>query len=272
MKLAATLVEKPWGRHDLPGWAEPPQEGREPIGELWFAPPDGTHLPLLVKYLFTGERLSVQVHPDDAQGRARGLTGGKTECWYIIDAEPGATLGIGTAMALDPQQLRDAALDGSIEQKMVWHPVAAGDFFFIPAGTVHAVGAGITLVEIQQNVDVTYRLYDYGRPRELHLEDGTAVSRAQPYDAAHALRSAEGGPRERLLVQDPLLTVLRTGDADLLRARLGAGPVWIVPLAGVATADGEAAGVGECLYLDDTTTLRLSDDAWMLAATQGEQA
>ncbi|QGP81007.1 class I mannose-6-phosphate isomerase [Sphingobium sp. CAP-1] len=270
MKLVANYVEKPWGRHDLPNWASPPQDLKEPIGELWFTPPDGAHLPLLVKYLFTSERLSVQVHPDDAQGHARGLAGGKTECWYIVDAQPGATLGIGLKRVLDPQQLRDAALDGSIEREMVWHPVTAGDFFFIPAGTVHAVGAGITLVEVQQNVDVTYRLYDYGRPRELHLEDGAAVSRALPYDMSNAVRASEQGPVERTLAQCPIFTVLRATDADDIRAKLGNRPVWIIPLNGMATAAGETAIVGACLYLDSPASLRLSEDALVLVAVEGQ--
>ena len=85
-----------------------------------------------------------------------------------------------------PQTLDREARDGSLEQSMDWKPVKAGDFFYIPAGTVHAIGPGLTLVEVQQNNDVTYRLYDYGRPRELHLEDGVAVSRA-----AAVSRSAE---------------------------------------------------------------------------------
>lgn len=272
MKLVATYVEKPWGRADLPAWALPPSDARAPIGELWFTPPDGAHLPLLVKYLFTSQRLSVQVHPDDEQGRARGLTGGKSECWYIVDAAPDATLGIGMDAVLGPQALRDAALDGSIAHRMVWHRVAPGDFFFIPAGTVHAVGAGITLIEIQQNVDVTYRLHDYGRPRDLHLDDGTAVSRAEPYDMDHAVRAADGGPVERSLVQSPLFTVLRSGNADALGDHLGKGPVWIVPLAGTVTAEEDSATLGECLYLDGITTLHLSDEALVLAAIQGEHA
>lgn len=269
MKLVANFVEKPWGRCDLPDWAGCPAGLKAPIGELWFTAPDGAALPLLVKYLFTSERLSVQVHPDDAQGRARGLPGGKSECWYIIDAAPGATLGIGLRRALDAQQLRAAAQDGSIEREMMWHPVAPGDFFFIPAGTIHAVGAGIMLVEIQQNVDVTYRLYDYGRARALHLDDGAAVSRAVPYDMGQAVRALEGGVMEQSLVRCPIFTVLRARDADSLRAQLGQQPVWIIPLAGMAMAGGDCATVGECLYLDSPASLRLSPDAIVLAAVQG---
>src|SRR3546814_17216030 len=101
------------------------------------------------------------VHPNDAQARERGLPGGKEECWYILDAEPDAKLGIGLTRRLSGEELRAAALDGSIEQLMDWKAVNAGDFFFIPAGTVTDIGAGLKLVEVQQNFDVTSRLYDY---------------------------------------------------------------------------------------------------------------
>ena len=93
----------------------------ERIGEVWFT--DGADLPLLAKYIFTSEKLSVQVHPNDEQARARGLARGKSECWYILEAEPGATLGLGLTRAIDSEELRAAALDGSIEQLMDWRPV-----------------------------------------------------------------------------------------------------------------------------------------------------
>lgn len=171
--LSRRIVEKPWGKDILP----PPfagETGRR-IGEIWYEPPPEMR-DVLVKYIFTSEKLSVQVHPSDDQARALGESDrGKEECWLVLDAEPGALLGLGFAQALSTEQLRSAALDGSIETLMAWHPVSRGDFFYIPAGTVHAIGAGITLVEVQQNSDITYRLYDYGRPRELHLAKGLAV-------------------------------------------------------------------------------------------------
>lgn len=179
MQLTRHFVEKPWGRTDLPpGFAAPSEQK---IGEVWYEMPDQTPLPLLVKWLFTSEKLSIQVHPNDAEAHMRGLSSGKEECWYIVDATPDAVLGIGTTQPLDSAALRAASLSGEIEQLIDWKPVKAGDYFYIPAGTVHAIGAGITLVEVQQYADVTYRLYDYGRSRELHLDDGLAVSKAQPY-------------------------------------------------------------------------------------------
>ncbi|WP_293969485.1 class I mannose-6-phosphate isomerase [Sphingopyxis sp.] len=112
--------------------------------------------------------------------RARGEAAGKEECWFILEAELGSTLGIGTVRPLGAAKLRAAALSGAIEDLMESHALTAAMFFHIPPGTVHAIGGGISLIEIQQKSDVTYRLYGYGRPRELHLGDGTAVARAVP--------------------------------------------------------------------------------------------
>jgi mannose-6-phosphate isomerase len=206
------------------------------IGEVWFTA--ATDKPLLVKYLFTSERLSIQVHPNGEQARARGLSRGKSECWYILEAEPDASLGLGLKREVSADALRAAALDGSIEQLMDWRPVRAGDFFMVPAGTIHAVGAGISLLEFQQNSDVTYRLYDYGRPRELHLDDGIAVARAERYPDALAQHLA---PDEfRTLVDGPRF-VLAHSDRDMFEDR----ERWLIPLEGAAGN----ASAGDCLLL-----------------------
>ena len=150
--LPTREVEKVWGRDRLPAPFAAPDGKR--IGEIWFEPPED--LPeLLVKYIFTSEKLSIQTHPDDDQSEAMGKgRQGKSECWYVIDAEPGATLGVGFADHVDADAMRAAALDGSIEDMLVWHEVKAGDFFYIPANTVHAIGAGVSLIEVQQNSDI----------------------------------------------------------------------------------------------------------------------
>ena len=139
MKLSRQYVEKPWGRDVLPSGFDAPAGQR--IGEVWFT--DGEDLPLLAKYIFTSESLSIQVHPSDQQARLRGLPGGKTECWYILNAEPEAKLGLGLRHPVEADDLRRAALDGSVEGLMDWRPVRGGDFFYVPAGTIHAIGAGI---------------------------------------------------------------------------------------------------------------------------------
>src|SRR6476619_6499340 len=123
MKLSRRYVEKPWGRTDLPGFVRA-ADGRR-IGEVWFTAQQD--LPLLAKYIFTSERLSVQVHPDDQQARARGLMQGKSECWLILDAEPGAVVGFGLKREASRQALRAAAVDGSIEDLLDWRPVRRGD-------------------------------------------------------------------------------------------------------------------------------------------------
>jgi mannose-6-phosphate isomerase len=239
MKLRRQYVEKPWGRTELPSIFDPPAGQR--IGEVWFT--GGSELPLLAKYIFTSERLSIQVHPDDAQARARGLAQGKNECWYILEAEPDATLGLGLKHELTDSELRAAALDGSIEQLMDWRPVSKGDFFFVAAGTVHAIGAGISLLEFQQNADVTYRLYDYGRPRELHLDDAVAVAQAGPYPSTLAQHIHEADVQ--VLVEGPQFTLLQTrGDALQERQR------WVLPLDGTVRSANDRAEAGECLLLE----------------------
>ena len=121
MKLQAHAVEKPWGRTDLATIFGGSSDRR--IGEIWFETPAPENLPLLVKYIFTSEKLSVQVHPNDDEARHRGLAQGKNECWYILDAEEGATLGLGLKSEISSAELRAAAVDGSIEELMDWRPV-----------------------------------------------------------------------------------------------------------------------------------------------------
>jgi mannose-6-phosphate isomerase len=252
VKLDRRYVEKPWGRTSLPAMFDAP--GGEKIGEVWFTGSD--ELPLLAKYIFTSERLSIQVHPDDDQARARGLERGKSECWYILDAEPGATIGLGLEHSVSADELRQAALDGSIEGLIDWRPVAPGDFFFVPAGTIHAIGAGISLLEFQQNADVTYRLYDYGRPRALHLDAGVAVAQRARYPdilAQHVSPEAQ-----RTLVDGPhFMLVHGHGDALTDRRR------WVLPLDGAVTSGNDVAQAGECLLLEAGERLA-ADGARML--------
>ncbi len=260
IRLTTKYVEKPWGRTGLPA-IFPNPDGRR-IGEIWFDGPEGEHPPLLVKYIFTSEKLSIQVHPNDAEARERGLPGGKEECWYILDAEPGATLGIGLKRPLNAEELRAAALDGSIEALMDWKPVKPGDFFFIPAGTVHAIGAGITLVEAQQNVDVTYRLYDYGRPRELHLDDGVAVSRAEPYP--FPARNVPLGSEAWLMSGEPFKLAMKTlevGETLTLPS-----PAWFIPLSGAGRIGGQDWHGSECWLTKSETELRAREKANVLIA------
>lgn len=250
--LPIRTVAKPWGRADLP----PAFGGHvaEPIGEVWFEPPAELDS-LLIKYIFTSENLSVQCHPSDEQTHALGLgRQGKEECWLVLDAEPGARLAIGFEHAVDPATMRAAMQDGSIEQLLAWHPVSAGDFFYIPANTVHAIGAGITLVEVQQNSDITYRLYDYGRPRELHVEQGAAVALCQPYPRHHHQRLTATGLVQ--LVDGPYFRLDRLdGAPDAAVAARYSGPLLVVPLDCHLTLAGSAVDPGQCALADSLAAI-----------------
>jgi mannose-6-phosphate isomerase len=261
-KLTTRMVAKPWGKDQLPAPFVAPVG--EHIGEVWFEPPAKFDA-LLVKYIFTSEALSVQVHPSDAQTEAAGLgRQGKEECWLVVDAQPGAALGIGFREPLGPEAMRAAALDGSIEHLLEWHPVTAGDFFYIPANTVHAIGAGISLVEIQQNSDITYRLYDYGRPRELHLDEGMAVAQGIPHPPALRTRLAPVGGAT--LVEGPLFRLDRL-DGEVpgqVRRRYGSEPVLVIPLDAAVHVAGEIIAAGECALAPSLDAVMLADGAKVL--------
>lgn len=248
-QLETRMVDKVWGRDHLPApFAAPPGER---IGEIWFEPP--LEMPqVLVKYLFTSEKLSVQVHPSDAN--ALPGEAGKEECWLVLDAEPDARLAIGFERDVTAEEIAAASHDGSIEQLLTWHPARAGDLFYLPAGTVHAIGPGLALVEVQQNSDTTFRLYDYGRPRTLHLDRALAVAEGRPYAAEHR-RHISDGP---VLVNGPhfrLDRIVGRPDAAALAAYPGA--LLVLPLEGeVMTHDSAVcAQAGECLYASTIAAL-----------------
>lgn len=250
MQLLPThRVEKIWGRKELP--APFTNNGEAPVGEIWFDPP--AELPdLLVKYLFTSEKLSVQVHPGDAEA-PEGMRG-KEECWLILAAEPGARLAIGLAAPVTQEALRRAALDGSIEQLLIWHEVTAGDFFYLPAGTIHAIGPGISLIEVQQNSDITYRLYDYGRPRELHLDNALKVARRNSY----AKRSRDGGQPwdERVLHEGQHFRLDRIDGAPGTQTMARyVGRLLLIPVEGDYSVAGEPVPAGSCALVEDVTAI-----------------
>lgn len=263
MHLPTRTIEKVWGMDVLPAPFVAPEGKR--IGEIWFEPPE--ELPeLLVKYLFTSEKLSVQCHPDDGQAEAAGLgRNGKEECWLVVAAEPGATLGIGFKRELSPEEMRAAALDGSIEELMVWHEVQAGDFFYIPANTVHAIGPGCSIIEIQQNSDITYRLYDYGRPRELHLEAGMAVADGAPYP--EHLRQCIPASGSATLVDGPHFALdLIDGVADDAQLYAYVGKLLVVPISGDVLVSGEVVSPGECAYAPGIADVTFAPEGKALVA------
>jgi len=213
-RLKPWFSERVWGRRDLRPWYA--ETGtNELVGEAWLTGPQcvvetgefegrtlsslesemGGEFPLLVKLLFPNEKLSVQVHPDDAQAKAAGETRGKTECWYVLEAEPGASVALGLKDGVDAAKVKAAVADGTMEDLMQWVPVSVGDMLFVDAGTVHAIGPGVVLLETQQTSDVTYRLYDYGRPRELHLEQGLKVIKTKTDAGKVAAKEIDGFTR-----------------------------------------------------------------------------
>jgi mannose-6-phosphate isomerase len=193
------FVARVWGYSDLRPWYDKVAVG-EPIGEVWLTGDDsliatgphagkrldalfaeqpeallGAHVPataspLLIKVLFAEQKLSVQVHPDDAMAQKYGLARGKTECWYALAAKPGAEVAVGLKAGATLARVEEEIRSGTLENSLNLVPVEKGDLIYVDAGTVHAIWPGAVLLETQQNADVTYRMFDYGRPRELHIE------------------------------------------------------------------------------------------------------
>ncbi len=248
------VVHKPWGVSDLRPWSS--VDGtNDAVGELWFARADknASSPALLLKLLFTSEPLSIQVHPDDTFARAMGMPNGKSEAWYIISAKPDAKIGIGLKHRVTPQQLRASIRDGSIVDLVQWRLVAKGDVVSIPAGTIHALGAGIVLAEIQQHSDATFRLFDYGRGRELHEDNGVAVANAWPFGSA--------GSGSRLTSERTVLVASRHFVFEKLDLPAGSSwallaerETWLLVLDGHAAIGLAMVSVGQAIFANGGRT------------------
>ena len=200
--MSPAFDPRPWGTLDLSA-IYPNHKFNEKIGEAWLtgdncvvangplakrslgdlskefgselvgtAAPDPQRFPLLLKFLFPEEKLSVQVHPDDATAQSFGEPWGKTECWYVAHAKPGAQIALGLQPGVTRVQFEQAIQEKRAEELLNWINVYQGEMIYVAGGTVHTLGPGSVIVETQQQSDTTYRLYDYGRPRPLHLEQG----------------------------------------------------------------------------------------------------
>ncbi len=267
--LTPHRVEKLWGRRQLwPGFADPPTDGH-PVGEVWFQTPGDHDSEILVKYLFTSEKLSVQVHPNDQQAHAAGLSRGKDECWLILAAEPDSTIALGTKVHINRRTLRQAALDGSIEDLLDWKSVRTGDFLYCGSGTIHAIGAGISLVEIQQNSETTYRLYDYDRPRELHLEEGIAVADLVPYQPL--TMPGQIADNRHVLVEGPSFVLERWHGGNRSIVLPVGRKGWLVPLSGGGQIDGVPFRAGSCLMIEGMAYLSAMKGSDLLFAYPGAQ-
>ena len=245
-KLVPGVLDKVWGSSATEPWLANPESRK--IGEIWFSAPEV--MPVLVKFLFTSDRLSVQVHPDDAYARACGHERGKTEMWHILRAEPGATIALGLREAVTGEQVSAAALSGDIVDMLQWIPARVGDTFFVPAGTIHAIGGGLGICEIQQLSDVTYRLFDYQREptRPLHLKESLEVAGLAPADgrrgavalaAGHELlaecehfrteRLNLAGSFQRPATRGPAIHVAIRGEGTIAGEPFRAGEAWLIP-------------------------------------------
>jgi mannose-6-phosphate isomerase len=251
-RLTPRFLEKVWGAESLEPWFSAAQArgiggktGGSKIGEVWFERSEP--LPVLVKFVFTSEKLSVQVHPHDEYAARHHGSRGKTEMWHVLAAEPGARIAAGLREAVSRERLREAALSGEIENLLAWHEASPGDTFFIPAGTVHAIGPGLAVCEIQQNCDLTYRLYDYGRPRELHIEHALAVSHPGPLAPRREPQAnASGG---ELLVACEYFTTVQHTIRTSSRIETPPGEFQLLIVTGGAgTAAGLPVRAGEVWY------------------------
>ena len=247
---AVQVVRKPWGVADLHPWSGIDVSG-EPVGELWFQRA-GKNAPLpalLLKLLFTSEPLSIQVHPDDEFARSIGLPNGKTEAWYILAAIPGARIALGLKRHLTPQELRASISDGSIAALTQWRPAVKGDIIFVPAGTIHAIGAGIVLAEIQQHSDATFRLFDYGRQRELHEEKAVAVSCPGPAQIQPGSRRLTTARTE--LIASPHFVIERIDLQANSNWTLTADQEnWLLVIDGRAQIGSISASVGDAIFAE----------------------
>ncbi len=247
-RLRVDFVERVWGKLDLAPWYS--ERFDQPVGEAWLTgetcvvetgPHAGRSLaqmqdefgeqlhgkgqigfPLLVKTLFPQEKLSVQVHPNDEDAAALGgEVRAKTECWYVLEADAGASVSLGLKAGTTEAQVREALGNESFEALLHREPVVSGDMVYVEAGTVHAIGGGVVILEVQQTSDTTYRLYDYGRPRELHLEDGMKVIQ---------LQTAAGKITPRLLPHGTELIHVEHFSVD--RLDVPAGASWNIGVSG----------------------------------------
>ena len=244
----ARALPKPWGVVDLCPWSNAGHDGSA-IGEIWYERAENAAVApsLLLKLLFTSQPLSIQVHPDDAFAHSMGLPNGKTEAWYILSAAPEAKVALGLSQRLTPQQLREAIDDGSIRDLIVWRTVLAGDVISVPAGTIHAIGAGLVIAELQQRSDATFRLFDYGRKRELHIENAIAVADAGPAD--FQVRPNQLTAERKLLVSNPYFVFERIDLAPNSNWYLEAErETWLLVLSGSAIAGSFDVATGDALF------------------------
>jgi mannose-6-phosphate isomerase len=271
-RIEPCFVARVWGFKDLRPWYDfVVAEGQDPVGEVWLTgdmnvvatgPHAGKRLdavfaeagrellgagapdtasPLLVKMLFAADKLSVQVHPDDKMAQKYGDARGKSECWYALDAKPGSKLALGLKPGVTLDQVKAEIADGTLEQSLHAEEIKPGEMLYVDAGTVHAIWPGAIILETQQNCDLTYRMFDYGRPRELHVEKSleavrfdTRAGKIAPLELADrtVLIDVEYFRVERIKVAGSMT-------AEALRAGQTDGLCYVFAAAGAGRIEGE---------------------------------
>jgi mannose-6-phosphate isomerase len=252
------VVDKPWGSADLRPWSEIRHDGAA-IGELWFqhADEDASAPALLLKLLFTQKPLSIQVHPDDGFAQSIGMANGKSEAWYVLSAAPGARIALGLKRQLTASQLRESIKDGSIAELVAWRSVSKDDVIFVPAGTIHSIGAGLVIAEIQQRSDATFRLFDYGRARELHVDNSVAAAHAGPAERQSATKRLSDF--RTLLVASPHFVLEKIDLPAKSTWELHAEQeTWVLILDGHARIGAMNAFIGEAIFVEgDSATIKV---------------
>jgi mannose-6-phosphate isomerase len=244
----ARALPKPWGVLDRRPWSDASHDGGS-IGEIWYERPDNAAADpsLLLKLLFTSQPLSIQVHPGDAFAHSMGLPNGKTEAWYVLSAAPEAKVALGLKRPLTTQQLRAAVENGSISDLVVWRAVSAGDVIFVPAGTIHTIGAGLVIAELQQRSDATFRLFDHGSQRTLHIESAIAVANVGPAD--FQVRPEQLTAERTLLVSSPYFVFERIDLApDSAWCLEAERETWLLVLSGDAVAGSFDLVTGDAVF------------------------
>jgi mannose-6-phosphate isomerase len=255
MELAGTrFVSKPWGTVDLRPWSMLRHDG-DAIGELWFrrTDPKAPDPALLLKLLFTTQPLSIQVHPDDSFAQSIGDAHGKAEAWYVLSAKAGAKVALGLKRRLTSRELRTSIDDGSIAGLVQWHDVVKDDVLYVPAGTIHALGAGLVVAEIQQRSEATFRLYDFGRHRDLHVDQAVGAAKATPSEPQPAQRRLTD--TRTLLVASPEFVFERIDLSPGSNWELSAKhETWMIIIDGDGRMGEKSASVGDVVFLDADST------------------
>ncbi len=255
---------RPWGVTNPTEWV--PASAFDgiagPVGEIWYDRPGNPASPpaLLLKVLLTTAPLSIQVHPDDAHARSIGLPNGKSEAWHVLSATPDARIALGLKHPMTAQQLRLSALDGSISEAVCWKSVAADDTILVPAGTIHAIGAGLVVAEIQQRSDTTFRLFDHGRARELHID--SAVAASSPGPAGSQPQPNRMSAERTLLASDRHFVLERMElPSDSVWQLAAQRETWLLVLGGGATAGTFAIAKGDAVFAEtDTIKIDVGSD------------